>query len=220
MNIFLPRSEVPEWFSHQSMGTSVYFELPLLPDSKIQKLAVCAVYAADTEAQENHIDTEVDSPLANVSNKTIGLEWRYRPTFSHIPITSQDHMWVGHIPYTEFESRLQLESGDQVEVSIEIEPPIQVKKCGIHLVYGPDEKGSQSGDKAVIQYASSYDIVANEDGSVVDYASTKRGREDHQVGLNGFQSNDEKERDSKRLKTWRGPTVVRDLRGGRGRKLQ
>ncbi|KAL7205530.1 hypothetical protein ACSBR2_018463 [Camellia fascicularis] len=49
---FLPGSEVPRWFNNKSTGFSICFNVPLLPNLKIQGLNVCVVYAR-TERKHN-----------------------------------------------------------------------------------------------------------------------------------------------------------------------
>ncbi|XP_042480481.1 disease resistance protein RUN1-like [Macadamia integrifolia] len=161
-DIFLTGSDIPEWFSHQTLGSSLSFELPQILNSKIQGLTVCAIYAAEVEGKE-----VLAAPSVSFCNKTNGRRWSYTPNQHETPITCQDQIWVGHIPHTKFKN--SLEGGDQLEVSIEmeqywgyfpdifsgnhfgIEHSIHVKKCGIHLVYQADEKGSHSNVSEIIQ---------------------------------------------------------------------
>ncbi|XP_043691780.1 disease resistance protein RPV1-like [Telopea speciosissima] len=145
-DFFLTGSDVPEWVTHQSIGSSLSFEVPQVLDSKIQGLTVCAIFAAEVEGNE-----VLAAPSISFSNKTNGRRWSYSANQHETPITCQDQIWFGHIPHTKFKN--PLECGDQVEISIEIEQywgyfpnivsgnsfglehSIQVKKCGIHLVY-------------------------------------------------------------------------------------
>ncbi|XP_043692124.1 uncharacterized protein LOC122642652 [Telopea speciosissima] len=190
LNVFLPGSAIPEWFSHQSPGSSISFEVPPLSDYKIQKLLVYAVYAAEEFYREDY--EFASAPFLNVNNKTKSIKWRYCPTSDEIPILPQDHMWVGGIPTTEFGNLLG--GGDEVEVSIEMEKPIKVKKCGIHLAIGPYEECSESDDQVMIQYNySSEDDVFDMDGNVsmVDHRGVKRSRDE--IGPSSSWSDEEQD---------------------------
>ncbi|XP_010263320.1 PREDICTED: TMV resistance protein N-like [Nelumbo nucifera] len=141
-DVFLPGSEVPEWFGHQNVGSSVSFEVPSILDHKIQGLSVCAVYASD------EADTSlITSPCTIITNKTTGFQWDYRPGAT-VPVTHQDHMWLGLIPHNEFGD--QLDCGDQMEIEVEMSQPLRVKKCGVQLVYESNEKGPQSKNQPFI----------------------------------------------------------------------
>ncbi|XP_019054002.1 PREDICTED: TMV resistance protein N-like [Nelumbo nucifera] len=145
-DIFLYGNEVPDWFDHQKMGSVISFEVPTLLDRKIQGLTICAIFATERKADEFAF-----LAYAKISDKTKGLEWRYSPKFHQVPkITHQPHMWVGHRRHSKFGNCL--ESGDQVEVSIEthsIKTALLVKKCGVHLVYEPNDMESQTDGQAL-----------------------------------------------------------------------
>ncbi|KAJ4969985.1 hypothetical protein NE237_003084 [Protea cynaroides] len=136
-SIFLSGSEIPQWFSYQSMGTSVTFEVPPLLDCTIKGLIVYAVYAAEEE-----YDEIITSLVMSVHDKGSGLRWLYTLTSNAFSITRQNRTWIGHMPHTEF--GYPLETGDILEVSLKIEDRIHVNKCGFHLVYQPNEEGSDS----------------------------------------------------------------------------
>ncbi|KAJ4963156.1 hypothetical protein NE237_023095 [Protea cynaroides] len=120
---FLPGNEIPEWFDYR-------------------RLILCAVYAANEEA-----DTTMDGPFASVSNKTKALKWEYHPISNSGSISRQDHMWIRNIPHHVFGN--QLESRDQVDVSLVVKSSFQIKECGIHLVYESIEKAVVSNSRAM-----------------------------------------------------------------------
>ncbi|XP_042492133.1 disease resistance protein RPV1-like isoform X2 [Macadamia integrifolia] len=143
IDILFPGVGIPDWFSYQSTGSSIYFEVPPPSNKKIQGLIICAVYAAD---KENAVYT--DGPEATFINRTNGLDWKHRPKINALSITKQDHIWVSNLAEATFVDLL--EGGDQVDVSIEMGDPIQVKKCGIHLFQGtssPYELGVEKDHK-------------------------------------------------------------------------
>ncbi|XP_043715484.1 disease resistance protein RUN1-like [Telopea speciosissima] len=143
IDIFVPGGDIPDWFSCQSAGSSIYFEVPPLLNCKIQGLIICVVYAADEE-----VDVTTAGPEATFINWTGGIDWKYSPKINAISVTNQDHIWLSNIAEARFVD--QLEGGDQVDVSIEMGDPIQVKKCGIHLFQGtssPYDLGVEKGHK-------------------------------------------------------------------------
>ncbi|KAJ4959592.1 hypothetical protein NE237_026703 [Protea cynaroides] len=181
-NIFLPGSEVPDWFSHWNIGSSVSFEVPPLLDGRIQGLTVCAIYTANDKPKEFTIDMNGNAPSAIIHNKTKGHFCESLPIMYTIQDNHQHDLWVAHIPCTELED--QLEHGDEIEVTVNIGTQFQVKKCGVNLVYEQDEKCSQSNSEAVIKCSSHlYADVIHEDNSVAR-TGVKRGLNEV-VGLQG-----------------------------------
>ncbi|KAJ4970425.1 hypothetical protein NE237_003524 [Protea cynaroides] len=146
--IFLSGSEIPQWFSYQSMGSSVSFEVPPLLDCKIKGLTVCAVYAAEEERGEI-----ITSLVMSVHDKDSGLRWQEPLASRSFPITRQNQMWIGHMPHTKF--GYPLATGDILEVSLKVGDRIQVNKCGFHLVYQLNEEGSDSENSTDTECSSS-----------------------------------------------------------------
>ncbi|XP_042497572.1 uncharacterized protein LOC122076324 [Macadamia integrifolia] len=146
--IFLTGSEIPQWFSYQSMGSSVTFEVPSLLDCMIKGLTVCVVFAAEEE--DNEIMTSL---VMSVHDEASGLCWQKNLASHSFQITHQDQIWVGYITHTEF--GYPMETGDKLEVSLKISDRIQVKKCGVHLVYQLNEEGTGSEDTTDTECASS-----------------------------------------------------------------
>ncbi|KAJ4959505.1 hypothetical protein NE237_026616 [Protea cynaroides] len=172
-DIFLPGSEVPEWFSHWSMGSSISFEVPPLLDRKIQGLTVCAVYTANEKPKEFTFAFCGNAPSANIHNKTEGCIRGSLRIMYTIQDNHQHDLWVAHIPYAWLED--QWEHGDEIEVRVNIGTQFQVKKCGVNLVYEQDEKCSQSNSESMIKSSSHlYADVIQEDNSVAR-TGVKRG---------------------------------------------
>ncbi|KAB1223051.1 hypothetical protein CJ030_MR2G022346 [Morella rubra] len=180
--IFLPGSEVPNWFSHQAIGSSISFHVPSLAEGEIQGLLICAVYAAKDENKAT-----ASAPFAIVNNKTRGHQETFRPTFRPVPETCEDHYCVCHIPLKSY--GFEMESEEEIEVSIRAGHAIEVSKCGVHLLLVPNtinEYGS------LVEY--SHSETAAEDA--LDLICVKRGRDDNEAGP----SNETAENCSKRLR--------------------
>jgi hypothetical protein len=64
-SICLPGSEIPNWFSHRTIGSSISIRVPSFWDGKIGNMLLCVVLAAKKEAPRN---------LSRVSS----FSWRLR----------------------------------------------------------------------------------------------------------------------------------------------
>ncbi|XP_059461927.1 disease resistance protein RUN1-like [Corylus avellana] len=114
-SLCLPGSEIPNWFSHQTIGSLISFHVPSFLDGKMGKVLVCVVYAANKELSRSYI-------------------------CSHDTISSYN---------------LEMKSGDEIELSVDLgdqsqvkKCEIQVKKCGIHLLV--DEPNVMDEDGSVV----------------------------------------------------------------------
>ncbi|KAJ4962795.1 hypothetical protein NE237_022734 [Protea cynaroides] len=116
-------SEIPEWIRHQSMGSSISFEVSPHSGCMIQGLDISALFATDREGY-------AFSSSLLICNKSKGIQWDYSGKYWPRPsLIDQDLVWVGHVPvaglpnYFEDEVgfRAHFEVGDQVEVSVKIE---------------------------------------------------------------------------------------------------
>jgi hypothetical protein len=149
--ICLPGSEIPNWFSHRTIGSSISIRVPSFWDGKIGNMLLCVVLAAKKEAPRN---------LSRVSS----FSWRLRnKTGTHqVPIllmspagcfsgSCEDQIFVQAMGDCHL-MRRYMKSGDEIEVSVnssneEVKGEIQVKKCGIHLLVNEPSVTDTSGDK-------------------------------------------------------------------------
>jgi hypothetical protein len=72
--ICIPGREIPNWFSHKGIGSSISFRAPSISMGQFLRLLVSAVYAFDEE-----IDEEYDDPYLSILNKTRGNLNSHRP---------------------------------------------------------------------------------------------------------------------------------------------
>ncbi|XP_043713297.1 disease resistance protein RPV1-like [Telopea speciosissima] len=165
-------SEIPEWMSHQNMGSSISFEVSDCLGCKIQGLDVSAVFSAE-EGPGNYSCHPV------IWNKTKDIQWGPIVGLpqSTLPLRpGQDILLVRHITMRELRAfsihkdgfGAHFGVGDQVEVSVEIEGghggSLQVKKCGVLLVQCPDEEMNLLDDRSLLEYLSD----SEDDDHVVD----------------------------------------------------
>ncbi|XP_042482142.1 disease resistance protein RUN1-like isoform X4 [Macadamia integrifolia] len=160
-------SEIPEWISHQNMGSSVSFEVSHdCSRCLIRGLDVSAVFLVERFILNLRA-------LTVICNKTKGIQWRayvidWQNTGPLPP--GQELLWVRHITIPElwdFSGHEvvfgdHFEVGDEVEVSVEIQAwspsvSLQVKKCGVLLVHRLDVENKLSDDGITEEYKSASD---------------------------------------------------------------
>ncbi|KAL6285071.1 hypothetical protein ACE6H2_009461 [Prunus campanulata] len=132
-SIFLPGSEVPDWFRYKSsMGNSeLSITIPPHLNLKIRGLNACVVYARGNKFREEYkIDTCV--PILHISNETKGLKWTYVPVTIGFPKEKEHMLWLSHWRFAIDE----LEGGEEIRVSVRVdEDAMLIKEFGIQLVY-------------------------------------------------------------------------------------
>lgn len=123
------------------MGSSIKFNVPSLPNLKIQALKIYVVYDQFLGLQLHCFVKEYD--YITLNNVTKGVKWAYTPLFRCIPPYNAPGMvWLSH---WKIGNPLILEAGDEVKVSAGTQLlSLRVKEIGVHVVYDdPEEKGSQ-----------------------------------------------------------------------------
>ncbi|CAL5401879.1 unnamed protein product [Camellia sinensis] len=134
-SIFVPGNEVPGWCSNKRKGSSISFNVPLVPNLKIVALNVYIVYAFANDISLASYQFD----YIKFSNKTKGLKWTYSPVFRGIP-DDNSMIWfsrweIGH---------LLMEGGDKMNLSASFDDIFQVKEVGVQIVYDEcEEKGIQ-----------------------------------------------------------------------------
>ncbi|KAM7514905.1 hypothetical protein LguiA_004488 [Lonicera macranthoides] len=130
---FLPKTEAPSWCSQLNRGSSISFTVPLSPNLWIWGLNVCGVYTLS-----NHQETWFLPPIfTKISNMTKDLNWIYKPWSLGIPTEDGEELaWLSHWKFGN-----QLESGDEVIISMVSDDSFEVKECGFNIVWvGQKEK--------------------------------------------------------------------------------
>jgi hypothetical protein len=144
--IVLPGSEVPNWFSHKRIGSSISFHVPSISKGEFLRLLVSAVCIFD-ETRDSR--SSYHRPDVTILNKTRGTRhnyWEiYSPTLPHIfPWRKEeDHIFLHLTPLIRKKYELKsglifnelvMESGDEIKVSFGRWENLKVKKCGVHIV--------------------------------------------------------------------------------------
>jgi Leucine-rich repeat (LRR) protein len=130
-SIFLPRSEVPDWFSYKTQGSSLCFDVPCMPNAKVAALSICTVYSWLEKSSDNSRWHYMRDELwIEVKNNSKGLKWNYHPTYvGRRGDEEEDMTWLCH---SDFGGKI--ESKDNVTISVCIRNDMQVKEIGVHVM--------------------------------------------------------------------------------------
>lgn len=135
-SIWLPRSEVPAWFSYKTSGSSLSFTVLSVPNAKIIGLNICTIYARDEAGPDDPKSKIWNESYIRISNNTKNLKWVYSPTFMGVSGDKAQNMtWLCHWKFGN-----KLEGGDDVDISVFPWNSMQLKELGVHLVYEKQEE--------------------------------------------------------------------------------
>ncbi|XP_040367525.1 disease resistance protein RUN1 isoform X2 [Rosa chinensis] len=129
--IFLPSSDIPEWFQWVFEGGRMNFYVPEITGSNVIAITLCFTGLAEDDLDLDDLyyyDLSIGILVTNHTKLT---------TFSIKPVKSSGEyndnyvgfLWLGHLPSYKF----NLEGGDFVEVLLESE--FEVQKSGVSLVW-------------------------------------------------------------------------------------
>jgi hypothetical protein len=142
--IVIPGSEIPEWFSHQSMGPKVNIKLHYshLCSNDFMGIALCAVFGSDGTSRKEILCCLI------VNGKEIVIR-----SGMHITTIASDHIFLSCISTTDLKhiyskSLVEYEANGFCQIGIRFkifykygQPFIlskEVKKCGVRLLYRKD----------------------------------------------------------------------------------
>ncbi|KAH7845231.1 hypothetical protein Vadar_023066 [Vaccinium darrowii] len=141
-NIFLPRSEVPtSWCSsNKTMGSSITFNLPSLPNLKIQALKIYVVFGRSIDYDpkkwpEFHY-------YLTLNNITKGLKWAYSP-------------WIRSIPPDDGIGEFSFSFVKEIGVQIVYDEP-EAKGSQHHKAYSCHQNVTDVGDLSAYQLKPGY----------------------------------------------------------------
>ncbi|KAB2631679.1 TMV resistance protein N-like [Pyrus ussuriensis x Pyrus communis] len=140
----IPGSEIPTWFMHQSVGTSLSIEVrPHWCSSKFKGVAVSAVFGVCENATIRRVDlNSTDDPKIRCeldTDKGTMSPGIVFPFTKDIWIES-DHLWLCYLTRNGFpESAFEWWKCRHIQASFKSSVPgLEVKMCGLRLVYEQD----------------------------------------------------------------------------------
>jgi hypothetical protein len=168
--VLLPGSEIPNWISHQAMGSSVSFRVPSYMDGrKIGKVLLCNVYAVNKEAPALG---GVSLFIWRLCNKSSRDQYNYRNYTGGCMAINQapnfdifeDHIQAKVMEWDE----IKMKSGDEIEVATDLQHShggeegidrqiVEVKRSGIHFVLDDGDEPSVRDDDEICESESEED---------------------------------------------------------------
>ncbi|CAN1177399.1 Disease resistance protein RUN1 [Linum perenne] len=131
---FLPASQIPDWLSDTTMGSSHSIQVtpPPSPTHKLGGISLCIVYGRDEEVFWVH----AAGHYANIHNERTGINWSYSPSFYGIPYEDDEKMvWLSHWKFGD-----EVQVGDKLKISAKMPSGYCVSQCGVRVVYIEEEE--------------------------------------------------------------------------------
>nr|POE58301.1 disease resistance protein rps4 [Quercus suber] len=183
-NIVIPGSEIPEWFSHQSMGNEVKIKQPSHLNKKVG-IAICVVFCTHYV-----VPNQIYSlPCSLTVNGKILLA----SSCSLIDKVLSNHLWLVYLTPQFLDKKFNklLSEGDangfsQIGIELGTKDSIwEVKKCGLRVIYNKD---IEDLDRTMVQYSNSsitpygdsdvFHHNFNNSAVVVEFHKVKRSHDD------------------------------------------
>ncbi|XP_060206162.1 disease resistance-like protein CSA1 [Lycium barbarum] len=131
-------SELPDWLSYKSTGSSISFDVPSRTNHDIQGLNLYVIYENASKCYCTRRNKFWNEFHVRVANKTKDLRWTYSPTIQGLPHNGKDITWLSH-----WEIGDHLDTGDSMSISISLYSGARLKGFGIHIVYKQNENNSR-----------------------------------------------------------------------------
>lgn len=186
MNLFLPGTRVPEWFTNRNDGDCLRIELPQpWSYSKFKGFATCAVFSPQNPKGSKGRMIEVSYMVHSLNQAFLcgtAIETRIFPNETRC--YESDQVWLSYmVPRPGWEFRWE-KAKDYIEVEFEIYGIYcKVKECGVRIIYEEDEAESSSRITEWLPHA----VENNEKINSVhlDSIDMKVNRDDHETASPG-----------------------------------
>ncbi|KAF2564729.1 hypothetical protein F2Q70_00014437 [Brassica cretica] len=179
--IFIPGSSLPNWVSFKNETHLISFVVPetLNPDP-----VGFTLWTPYVSQQDNEMSGY--SPKITVKNQTKRRVWSRNPATDQIRMYREKHIWQGHFSNVDF----VLETGDQVEVSVDFGDQVTILETGLTLTYR-----EETSDKYISTIG--YEVIPDEqlappeekvDDEPITEASQSRPRRKKRMGFEKLMS--------------------------------
>ncbi|PRQ55829.1 putative leucine-rich repeat domain, L domain-containing protein [Rosa chinensis] len=184
--IVIPGSNIPEWFSHQSVGCSLSVSLPVhWNNSRFLGFALCAVFVL----HEHHPVDKLYIDEFKTFNAThhllccLKLDGKELEVYGRQPAfrfseefcqVESDHLWLFYVSCDKyFGTEWWHNSCSQLEFSFETRwPGLKVKECGVRLIYEQEvQELNQTNTQSSSRMSPYADILIGFDSPVAGETS-------------------------------------------------
>ncbi|KAG2682446.1 hypothetical protein I3760_11G191800 [Carya illinoinensis] len=145
----LPGSEVPNWFGHQRIGSSISFRVPSLSEGEIRMLLFCTVCTFQNILDLAQLDVIIQNKTRGYRHVLVPIRFDASFNISQNLFLFQSHVIRNKLKTVDFpEKEMEMVSGEEIEVSFNNSSSanFEVSKCGVHLLLEKpnvmDNKGS------------------------------------------------------------------------------
>jgi hypothetical protein len=163
-DVLLPGCEIPNWITHQTIGSSISF-----PSFLDGKLLLCVVFAANKEAPGGLSRVGFLKWTLRNKTRTDQVDFLIASRADGFFGSCEDHIFV-HVMENDLID-FGTKSGDEIELSVGFNnvmdtsgDEIQVKKCGIHQLVDDPNVMDTSGDEIQMCFAKEFRIEARGPG--------------------------------------------------------
>ncbi|KAG7957788.1 hypothetical protein I3843_11G192800 [Carya illinoinensis] len=161
--VCFPGREVPNWFSHQSIGSSISFRVPSLSEGEIRMLLICAVCSYMQNGNTPDLDVIIHNKTRKFRHLLVSIPVEHCAKFSHNLFLFQAPVIRNKLKTVDFpEKEMEMFSGEEIEVSFNNwgSGYNEVSKCGVHLLL---EKPNDNNG-SMVQYLR-YDTAEDDEMS-------------------------------------------------------
>ncbi|KAJ0230682.1 Toll/interleukin-1 receptor homology (TIR) domain-containing protein [Hirschfeldia incana] len=184
--IFVPALSLPEWVRFKNETCSISFTVPE-PTLNFD-LVGFTVWTTYVSQQDDVMS--VYTPKITLKNQTKGYVWSRNPATDLIRMYHEKHIWQGHFSNEDF----LLETGDEVEVSVDFGDKVAILETGLTLAYRdvtevPNEQMTEFDDEVDYEQLTEtddevdYELLTETDDEVVIDESQRRPRRKVGMGL-------------------------------------
>ncbi|KAL4561638.1 hypothetical protein LXL04_033808 [Taraxacum kok-saghyz] len=151
-SVMYEAEEMPSWFMHRSVGSSISFTIPSSPN-KLRGLNFCYV-----QMSRILYDQLPYSPVITISNISKNRTWIYERFMDRYCIKRKCWVVLSHWMF----GINELEGGDQVTIVVTVTDPYdeRIKECGVRVLY--DDVVSH-GEEDVLGYYKSWNHIIGGD---------------------------------------------------------